>query len=232
MITLKLAGIPIGVDNRYPYIEKLARDYVTHETAEFVVAATDEDIEEERTNSEFEFSPGYLESIVVYRKIAERLPSYDAFVFHGAVLAMGGRAYAFTAKSGVGKTTHTRLWLSTFGDEVHYLNGDKPVIRFINGEPIAFGTPYRGKEGYGVNESLPLESIALISRGEKDSAAPVSGDDAVIRLASQVYMPKDPVSAVQTLSLIDKLSSAVKLVELHCTMDRNAALVARRAMEK
>ena len=33
------------------------------------------------------------------------------------------KAYAFTAKSGVGKTTHTRLWINEFGDE-HVKTGD------------------------------------------------------------------------------------------------------------
>lgn len=231
MITIKLAEIPIAVDNKHPYIERLAADYITDEPAEFTVFATDEDIAEEAAASEAAFSKGYLESIVVYRKIAERLPMYDAFVFHGAVLAVGGNAYAFTARSGVGKTTHTRLWLSEFGAEAHYLNGDKPIIRFRNGSPIAYGTPYRGKEGYGVNEALPLAAISLLSRGAENTARMILPDEATMFLASQVYMPRDPSAAICTLGLVDRLANSVKLVALSCNMDPEAAHVARRIME-
>ena len=231
MLTVKLAEIPISILNKYSYVERLCADYLTDEPALFSVFATDEDIAEEAKASEATFSPGYLESIVIYRKIAERLPSYDAFVFHGAVLALGDRAYAFTAKSGVGKTTHTRLWLSEFGDEAHYLNGDKPIIRFKNGLPTVYGTPYKGKEGYGVNEALPLSSIALLSRAEQNTAAVITADDAALFLASQVYMPRDPLAAVSTLSLVDRLANSVRLVSLSCNMDPSAAHVAREAME-
>ena len=137
MITIKVAGLAIGIDNRFEYITRLAADYLTDEPPLFTVRATEEDIAEEARMTDVRFPDGYLESIVSYRKIAEILPTYDAFVFHGAVLNYGGHALAFTAKSGTGKTTHTRLWLSEFGDKVHYLNGDKPIIRFIDGVPYA-----------------------------------------------------------------------------------------------
>ncbi|MBR5449286.1 MAG: hypothetical protein IKV43_04775, partial [Clostridia bacterium] len=120
MITIKVAGLAIGIDNRFEYITRLAADYLTDEPPLFTVRATDDDIAEEAKMTDVKFPDGYLESIVAYRKIAEILPSYDAFVFHGAVLNYDGRAVAFTAKSGVGKTTHTRLWLSEFGEKVHY----------------------------------------------------------------------------------------------------------------
>ena len=45
MIVIKLANIPIGVDNRYKYIENYAKDYITDESPLFTVAITDEDIE-------------------------------------------------------------------------------------------------------------------------------------------------------------------------------------------
>lgn len=232
MITLELAGLAIGVENRYDYLPRLARDYLTDKEPLFTVFATDEDIATERDASEDDFSSGYLESIVVYRKIAEMLPRYDAFVFHGAVLGYSGSAYLFTAKSGTGKTTHTRLWLSEVGGDVHYLNGDKPIIRFIDGRPIVFGTPFRGKEGYGINESLPLRSIAFLSRAEKNSAYTVEADKIDTFLATQAYMPRDPLGAIATLRLIDRLAGSVRLVALKCNMDPEAARVAFLEMTK
>ena len=231
MITLRVAGLAIGIDNRFDYITKLARDYLTDEPAVFTVRATDEDITEEAKMTDIRFPDGYLESIVAYRKIAEILPTYDAFVFHGAVLNYGGRAVAFTAKSGVGKTTHTRLWLSEFGDNVHYLNGDKPIIRFIDGVPYACGTPWRGKEGYGVNEMAPLHALAFLERGVENSATAIRSEEIVTFLLTQMYMPRSsPTAAVLSMRLADRLTRAVRRVRLRCTMDPSAAHVAYSAM--
>lgn len=90
MITVKIADIPVGIDNRYEYIEAIAKDYTTSDTPAFTVSATDYDITREREISGADLPCGYLESTVIFRKIAERLPEYDAVVFHGAVLAKGG----------------------------------------------------------------------------------------------------------------------------------------------
>ena len=230
MIKIQLANLCVALENKYDFIEKLARDYITDGEPEFTVFATDEEIAEEGKNEEGSFSLGYLESIVLYRKIAEKLPEYDAFVFHSAVLSYKGFAYAFTARSGVGKTTHTRLWLSEFGDEVHYLNGDKPIVRFIDGVPTVFGTPYRGKEGYGVNESAPLKAIAFVERATENSADKVEPDDISSKLAMQVYMPKAPMNAIRTLRLVDRLSRSVRLVEIRVNKEPSAAHVAKQAM--
>ena len=230
MIVVKLADIPIGIDNRYKYIENYARDYLTDEEPVFTVSISDDDIERERAATDEDFTPGYLESIATYRKIAERLPDYDAVVFHGAVLSHRGKAYAFTARSGVGKTTHTRLWLSEIGEGVHYLNGDNPIIRLIDGKPYAFGTPWRGKEGYGVNESAPLEAIALLERGVDNSAREVEPKEGVVRLIKQIYIPRDPRSAMLSMRVANGILAKVRVVELKCNMDSEAAIIAAKEM--
>ena len=229
MITVKLAGLSIGIDNRFDYIEKYARDYLTDEPPIFTVAVSDTELEREAAVSDDEHTPGYLESIAAYRKIAERMPEFDAVVFHGAVLSHGGNAYAFTARSGVGKTTHTKLWISTLKD-VHYLNGDKPIIRLIDGVPYAFGTPWRGKEGYGVNESAPLRAIALLNRGEKNTAEVIEAKDGAMRLMSQIYISRNPMTVALTMRVADRIARAVRFVELRCNMEPEAAIVASEAM--
>ena len=230
MITIKIAGLAIGIDNRFEYITRLAADYLTDEPPLFTVRATDDDIAEEAKMTDVKFPDGYLESIVAYRKIAEILPSYDAFVFHGAVLNYDGRAVAFTAKSGVGKTTHTRLWLSEFGEKVHYLNGDKPIIRFIDGVPYACGTPWRGKEGYGYNNMLPLGGIAFLARGPINRSYKAKPDDVSMRLMNQIYISKsNPLSIARSMRIADEILSSVPLYAFECNMDPEAAHVAYRA---
>ncbi len=231
MICIKLAGLAIGINNKYENIEKLAEAYITDETPIFTVSPTHEEIQREQNGFPEILPQGVLESTAIHRKIADALPLYDAFLLHGSTIELGGNAYIFTAHSGVGKTTHTRLWLSEFRHEVSVLNGDKPIIRFFDGVPYACGTPWNGKEGYGRNVMRPLRGIAFLGRGEKNCATQIEPRDAVMRLMGQIYMPKGAPSLLsRTMLLADKLIKSVRLVDLKCNMEPEAAHVCRAAL--
>lgn len=228
---LFLAGLNIEAETRYEFSDRLTADYRSlADSTDFSVSVSDEDIASEAEKSDVRYPVGYLESIALYRKIAEKLPYYDAVVFHGAVIAHEGRAYAFTARSGVGKTTHIRLWLDLFGEDVHILNGDKPILRVIDGVVYASGTPWRGKEGYGVPEMLPLSAIAFIDRAEEPSAEEITPSMALTRLASQMYVPNEPRAAALSLSVLNKIISGVKLFEVKANMKPESAEVSFGAL--
>lgn len=229
MLRVKIAGIPFGINNRYSYLERMMRDYLTCDEPLFVLEATDAEIEAERLLCGG-FPAEYLESTVIHRQLAERLPEYDALVFHGAVIAVDGSAYAFTAPSGTGKTTHTRLWIERMGGRATYLNGDKPIIRLDGDIAYAHGTPWKGKEGYGENLSLPLRAIVRLGRGEQNVAVAVPADDISETLVSQIYLPRGRAGVIRTLSLIDRLLGAVTAVDLHCNMNSDAVDAAAAAL--
>ena len=84
MFVIKLAGIRIRIENRFPFIERQCRDYLCEgEDAAFSVSVTPDEILEEQKHGEF--SDGYCESICVYRHICEILPSYNIFLMHSSV---------------------------------------------------------------------------------------------------------------------------------------------------
>ena len=229
---LSLAGLTIEIKNKYEYIEKLAADYTIYSgKADFSVEVTDADIERERELSEYEFGKGYLESIAAYRKIAERLPEYGAVVFHGAVIAEADVAYAITARSGVGKTTHVSLWQRAFGDSVYILNGDKPILRVIDGVVYASGTPWRGKEGYGIPGMLPLAAVGFLERAAEPSADPISKDGAMVRFASQIYIPHSPTGASLALGTLNRIINSVGLYEIRANMDISSAIISHDVMK-
>ena len=230
MKTIKIAGIPIGIDARYEYTDSYVLEFLTDEAPLFTVSATDAEIENECKISGIHVPYRYAEHVVMYRKIAERLSEFSALVFHGAILECDGRAYAVTAHSGVGKTTHTRLWLSEFGDKVKILNGDKPIFRIIDGVPYACSTPWRGKEGYGYNAMLPLGGIAFLSRGITNKSRKATPDQVSMRLMNQIYISKtNGLSIARSMQVADSILSSVPLYELECNMDPEAAHVAYSA---
>ncbi len=227
---IEIAGIPIEVEYRYGVLTYTLKDYLSEKEPLFTVAADDKDLEYEASKSDIALSRGDLESVAVFRKIAEKLVEYDAFVFHGSVINFDGRAYLFTAKSGVGKTTHTRLWLSEFKGRARVLNGDKPVIRVIDSAVYASGTPWRGKEQYGEPGVLPLAGIAFLERAKENEAYPENPDAAITRFATQAHIPKsDAAAGIKMLRLFNKVLMSVPLITLKCNMEPSAAHTAYEA---
>lgn len=157
----------------------------------------------------------YYETAMVYRKIVEAAIDFDAFLMHGAVVAVNNEAYMFTAPSGTGKTTHAKMWLAGV-DNARMVNGDKPIIRFIDNQAMACGTPWCGKEHIGGNEMVPLKAIVLLQRANENVMSEVSFNKAFPTILSQSHIPTSPNLAKQTVSLISQLQGQVKTYQFFC----------------
>lgn len=228
--TLILAGLSVRIQHQYPYFACYAADYVTEAPPDISLTVGEAELLAEQPLAPPGTPPPLLEVTAIHRRLGAVLPHYDALVFHGAVIACEGRAYLVTARSGVGKTTHLRLWLQVFGDRVHILNGDKPILRIRQDVPYACGTPWRGKEGYGVREDLPLSGIAFLERAADNTISPMPRDVALPLLLSQLYLPREPAAARAALSVADRLLSGVPTYRLCCNRDPEAARVAYRGL--
>ena len=235
-----IAGLPIRVEHSFSGFSSSARPYSADGAAyRFCVSISEEDLRLERQKTEEEyrleqkpvvsFSDRSLEGTAIHRKIAEQLPLYDAVVFHGSAVAVDGRAYLFTARSGVGKTTHSRLWLKNI-ENSYIVNGDKPVLRLMNGQVYACGTPWTGKEQLGCNEMVPLSAICLLERGETNSIREIGFSEAFPVLLNQTYHPAGREAMTATLDMIKKIGSLVRFYRLSCNMEPEAAIVSYEGM--
>ena len=225
MFNLKLADLNILVENRFPYIQKMCEKYLTDDIdCDFSVSVTKEEILFERTEECFD--PGYLESLAIYRKIAEKIIEFDGFLLHGVVLETGGEGVAFCAKSGTGKSTHAALWLKYLGNRCSVVNGDKPLIRIKDGKAVAYGTPWCGKEGINNNTSVVLKGVCILQRGLENEIKKIDKKDVLPYLTTQVYVPKNGMKMIKTLDLIDAFVKGTDFYLLKCNMDINAAEVA------
>ncbi len=222
------------IDVKYDRIIKDATAYETDfDTADFRISVDENDLSYELSVSEQNFGKPYLEFIAVLRKMGEILPLHNAFVLHSACFSVGGVGVAFAAKSGTGKTTHLNRWQSYLGDKLTIVNGDKPIVRFMNEVPIAYGTPWCGKEKLGCNTKVPLKHICFIERSDTNFVEKVSKDAVVERILNQVYMPlKNPEALLKTMELIDKLLSETETWIIHCNMDENAGEIAYKSIFK
>lgn len=229
MFSIKLADRVFSVDNKYAYVQELCEKYNSNEPSEALISVTDDEILREQTGN---YSPGYLESLAVYRKIADYLIDYSTLLFHGSVIAVDNEAYLFAAPSGTGKSTHARLWRELFGQRAVMINDDKPLLRIADGGVVAYGTPWDGKHHLSTNTSAPLKAICVLTRSESNSIKPITQRDAWPVLIQQSYRPSDPTALKKMLFLVEKLGGLVKLYRLKCSMEPEAAQIAYYGMNE
>ena len=237
----RIADLNIEVQSLFEYVHTLCRDYRTTGNAGLSIAVTPADIDLEREKSAREdeiedvpvrnYPDGYLESLAVYRKIAEQMPDYDTFLFHGSCIAVDGTAYLFTAKSGTGKSTHTRLWRELLGSRAVMVNDDKPLIRVSETGAVAYGTPWDGKHHLSSNTAVPLKAACILERAAENRICAITPSEALPMLLQQVYRPMNAEAMGQTLRLIDRFAGSVKLYRLGCSMDISAAELSYNTMK-
>ena len=237
----KIAGKVVEITSIYAKVHEYCADYLTNETADYLISTSQEDIDYEREKSAREdeiegipirqFTDSYLEKLAVYRKIAEIMLDFNTVLFHGSVVAVDGVGYLFTAKSGTGKSTHTRLWREYFGERAVMVNDDKPLLHIADSGVVAYGTPYNGKHRLGTNTSVPLKAICILTRSADNHIEPITREQAYTMLLQQVYRPADMLKMAKTLEMVDRLADSVKLYRLGCNMDISAAKIAYEGMK-
>ena len=228
MARYKFADLVVDLKNEYDFLAKQCAEYryVGDASAELSVCVTDEQIRWERNFSQPGHSDGYLESICAYRNLCLELPAFDGLLLHGSVIDCDGRGIAFLARSGVGKTTHTMLWKQVYEDRVKIINGDKPIVRFFDGIPYAYGTPWAGKENFHCNARVRLTDICFIERSPENRVVQISPEECLDAVMQQILLPQDPQMTIKTLQLLDRMLSDCRIWRIGCNISREAACLA------
>ncbi|MBQ8621391.1 MAG: hypothetical protein IJ422_03655 [Oscillospiraceae bacterium] len=238
--TIELAEMKIAISALYDTTKDYCKGYWTEGAADFFVTISPDDIIDERKRSARQdardgiptrqFSDSYMEILAVYRKIAEQMIWHDTLLFHGSVVAVDGVGYMFTALSGTGKSTHTRLWREYFGDRAVMVNDDKPLLEVTENGVLACGTPWSGKHRINTKINVPLKAICILEQGEKNSIVPVTAMEAMPILLEQSHRPADRMGLIRYLDLIEQIVSKVGLYRLRCNMEPEAAIVSYYGM--
>ena len=227
MFQIEVAGLMIRIENRFDYVRELCREYITLKpgSADLTISASAQEVRQEtEKTADILISDEEAESVIIYEKISNALPAFDAFVMHSSVVAVDGKAYCFAGACGVGKSTHTRYWKTVLGDRATVINGDKPIYRFQNGQLLAYGTPWCGKENWQRNTSAPLAAICLLARGEENAVYPVDPFTLLGELSRNFHLPGDnQVNIAQLMELIDRMVTLIPVYRLRCRNDVSAA---------
>lgn len=238
--SMKIAGKTACIHALFDSTPHYFRPYLTEEMPDFSVTVTETDLRFEQAELDREareegfrrreFTGHFLERAAIQRAFAEFLFDHDILLFHGSTVAVDGRAYLFAAKSGTGKSTHTRLWRQLFRERAVMINDDKPFLRLTDTAVEAFGSPWSGKHGLDTNIFAPLAGICILERGAENEIRPISAVEALPVLRRQAYIPQDARKAHRVTALMEALADRVPLWHMTCNREPGAAQVAYDAM--
>lgn len=158
---------------------------------------------------------------------------YRTLEMHASVIVHNGRAYLFTARSGTGKSTQSRMWLESV-DGAKLLNDDNPIVRVLeDGEVRVYGSPWSGKTHCYINENYPAGAFVQIVRAPHNLAKllpKVVGYANVYSATSGIKFDVAMGDAIH--ETISRVVASVPCFALECLPDHEAAQVCREAVEK
>ena len=207
------------------------REYLSKETAEPDIVIREEYYRREK------YPEGTSEELIAYMESAiqffAKLLSFDGVYLHASCVRMGDRAYLFSADSGTGKSTHTRLWQQIFGDAAQIFNDDKPALRRIDGAWYSYGLPWCGKDGININMKVPLAGICFLKQGEQNEIRRLTSTEAIQRLMPQTLKNIKSIKKLDvTLNNFDKLIREIPIFELENRPEPEAALLSYETMRR
>ena len=154
------------------------------------------------------------------------LARFDRLFLHSSVVLWQGKALAFCAASGVGKSTHAALWASHLGVDI--LNGDRCLLEPVEGGFLAHGSPCAGSSGIYRRDCAPLAGIFLLQQAQENQVRRVSQAEAFRALLQQsVIIQWEEALTARACDLLLRLTQCLPVWQLSCRPDPEAALLAR-----
>ncbi len=229
---LLIAGVVVEMDPKYEDTRKLAVPFLYEgdRAPDITLDVSDEYLNSLCRRATDKSTRGQMENLAFSTQFNRRAIRFQTMLVHSSAVVCDGRAYLFSADSGVGKSFHTRLWLQAFGDRVHILNDDKPVVCMSGEVPMVCGTPFDGGSGIALNESVPLGAIIFIERGEQNAVRVPAAKEIIQRLYFQTVRIVNAATADKMLDNFARLISMTKFYVLTCNTDIAAAYTAYNAV--
>ena len=207
------------------------RDYLyTGQTTPDIIIREDDYIPERYGGR---LSPEMLAYVESCRQFYVALLDHDGFYLHASAVARDGKAYLFSAPSGTGKSTHTRLWQQEFGPDTVVFNDDKPALRLRDGVWYAYGTPWCGKDDINQNMKVPLAGICFLKQGSENRIRRLSVQEALQKILEQTVWKRLPLEQMDRLmGYLDHLLTNIPVFELENRPEPEAARLSYTTMQR
>ena len=153
----------------------------------------------------------------------------NGIIIHSSAVIVEGKGIIFSAPSGTGKSTHTRLWEKNFGAVV--INDDTPALRVVNNKAFVYGTPWSGSTSKFVNTKAPLSAIVMLSQAKENEVVRLGAVDAVKTILPRSFLPyQDSKLMDMAMKVIENIISLVPVYHLKCRPDLEAAELMKKCL--
>lgn len=171
-----------------------------------------------------------FQQVLACISIEELLLRRGMAVLHSSRIEREGEAILFFGRSGVGKSTQAALWERFRGTPVR--NGDRSLLRDMDGKEYACGLPYAGTSGICTNTIAPVRAFVKLGQGKENRIRKLSETEAVKALLSQMPFPKwAPERMNDALTVAARAASRAPVFELICRPDEGAVEALENALE-
>lgn len=227
LIYIKIADIPFKLRLLRPELMVRYDEYVTEATPEAVDISVSEDEIKQRNTS----NPLSAELFMHALSVGDELPAHNRLLFHGCAFEWQGKAWIFTGPSGTGKTTQYVQWKLLYGDEIHAINGDKPVLEFRDDCIMVHSSPWRGKEHMGILPCAPLGGIIYLNKAEENSVGRITPQEAANPMLRQILFNAPNEECIRkAAALEEKMLETVELWRLDNRGDKASAKLCHDAI--
>jgi hypothetical protein len=153
----------------------------------------------------------------------------NGFEIHASAIDYCGNGISFSAPSGTGKSTHTKLWLQYYGDRTRIINDDTPPVRLSKeGMAMIYGAPWCGSSFIGANAAVPLKALVVLERSDANTVERMRASDCTLKLLPRLLLPYfDKEILQETIDCFEKVLAAVPAYLLKCRIDKEAVELVR-----
>lgn len=156
-----------------------------------------------------------------YLAFEDVLINHQAFILHSSFISWQNNGILFTAPSGTGKSTQADLWKKYEDADIY--NGDRTIIRKIDGKYYGFGSPYAGSSGIYRNESAPIKAIIVIEQGPDNVIRRLRGREAFLPLFRETLMNTWNKEYMEKMTdLLMDAAYQIPVYHLSCRPDQDA----------
>lgn len=156
----------------------------------------------------------------------------QTLLIHASTILNNGYGYAFIAKSGTGKSTHTQLWIKHIsGSEL--MNDDNPIVRVVGDQVFIYGSPWSGKTPCYRQIKAPLGAITRIDRAPKNSIeklSPIEAFASLLPSCSNMKWDKDIFHGI--CNTVTRVIELTNCYTLHCLPDQEAAEICHKEISR
>ena len=237
----KIADLIIEYEPKYNLLKEHSEKYMVNaegNLTDISINITDKKIEELKLICEDEPEENLtieetIEYVHVGNKFSSNLIDCKGCVLHASAIVINNEAYLFSAESGIGKSTHTGLWLKYFKDTNPYiLNADKPAIRIFDEGIYVYGTPFTGNVNISENKKVKLKAITFLVQAKTNKITRLNKIEAIETFFSLTNHILEKEKLLKIWDTIEIIADKIPMYKLECNISEEAARLSYETMKK